>query len=130
DIFLEFRTIKAVRAKAGRQDRELRERIADSHRMAVGAGSAAKRQRPLDEARTERANQGGELIQRENHLNFIKMHYLNHYVQDVRRFGVFQCIRQILASWLIKNRSKKATEGQIKMMPPDRSWHNIPSSML
>ena len=55
--------------------------------MAVGAGSAAKRRRPLDEARIERANQWAELIQRENHFNFIKMHYLNHYVQDVRRFG-------------------------------------------
>ena len=86
DIFLEFHTTKAVRTKAGCQDRELRKRIVDSHRMVVSAGSAAKRRRPLDEARIERANQWAELIQRENYFNFIKMHYLNHYVQDVRRF--------------------------------------------
>ena len=41
----------------------------------------------MDDAWIERANQWAELIHRENHFNFIKMHYLNHYVQDVRRFG-------------------------------------------
>ena len=41
----------------------------------------------MDEARIKRANQWAELIQRENHFNFIKMHYLNHFVQPVRRFG-------------------------------------------
>ena len=40
----------------------------------------------LDEARIERANQWAELIHRENHFNFIKMHYLNHFVQHMRRF--------------------------------------------
>ena len=40
----------------------------------------------MDEARIERANQCAELIQRETHFNFIKMHYLNHFVQHVRRF--------------------------------------------
>ena len=39
------------------------------------------------EARIERANQWAELIQRDNHFNFIKMHYLNHFIQHVRRFG-------------------------------------------
>jgi hypothetical protein len=87
DIFLEFRTTKAVRTQAERQDRELRERMANAHRTAVGTGSAAKRRRPAGEVRIERANQWAELIQRENHFNFIKMHYLNHFVQHVRRFG-------------------------------------------
>lgn len=90
DIFLEFRTTKAIRAQAERQDRELRERIANAPRTRVGTGSAAKRRRLLGEARIERANQWAELIQRENHFNFIKMHYLNHFVQHVRRFGSVQ----------------------------------------
>ena len=87
DIFLEFRTTKAIRAQAERQDRELRERIANADRTTGAAGSAPNRRRRLDEARIERANQWAELIQRENHFNFIKMHYLNHFVQHVRRFG-------------------------------------------
>ena len=41
----------------------------------------------MDEAQMERANQWAELIQRENHLDFIKRHYLNRLVQHVRRFG-------------------------------------------
>src|SRR5207237_2073266 len=44
DVFLEFCITKAVRAKAGCQDWELRGRIVNSHRLAVGAGSVAKRQ--------------------------------------------------------------------------------------
>jgi len=90
DIFLEFRPTKAIRAQAERQDRELRERIANAPRTRVGTGSAAKRHRLLGEAWIERANQWAELIQRENHFNFIKMHYLNHFVQHVRRFGSVQ----------------------------------------
>ena len=41
----------------------------------------------MGEARIERANQWAELIQREKHFNFIKMHYLNQFVQHERRFG-------------------------------------------
>ena len=41
----------------------------------------------MNEAWIERAHQWAELIQWENHFNFIKMHYLNPFVQHVRRFG-------------------------------------------
>ena len=41
----------------------------------------------MGEARIERANQWAELIQRGNHFNFIKMHYLNHFVPHLRHFG-------------------------------------------
>ena len=40
DIFLEFRTTKAIRAQAERQDRELREQIANADRNAGAAESA------------------------------------------------------------------------------------------
>ena len=41
----------------------------------------------MGEAQIARANQWAELIQRKNHYNFIKIHYLNHIVQHVRHFG-------------------------------------------
>jgi len=83
DIFLEFCTTKTTRAQAERQDREWRERIANVERTAVGVRSHSKQRRPLSEAWIERANQWAELIQWENYFNFIKMHYLNHFVQHV-----------------------------------------------
>ena len=87
DIFLEFRTTKAIGAQAERPHRKLRERNANADKIAGAAGSAINRHWRMDEARIERANQWAELIQRENHFNLIKMHYLNHFVQHVRRFG-------------------------------------------
>ena len=83
DICLEFRTTEAIRAEAECQDRELREWIANADRTTGTAGSAPNRHQRLDEAWIARANQWAELIQRENHFNFIKMHYLNHFVQHV-----------------------------------------------
>ena len=80
DIFLEFRTTKAIRVQEEPVDRELRERIANADRTIGAAGSALNRCRQLDEARIERANQWAKLIQPENHFNYIKMHYLNHFV--------------------------------------------------
>ena len=41
----------------------------------------------MSKALIEMAKQWAELIQRENHFNCIKMHYLNHFIQHVRRFG-------------------------------------------
>ena len=87
DIFLEFRTTKAICAKAERQDRELREQIANADRTMGAAGSTPNRRQRMDEARIATANHWAELIQRENHFNFIKMHYLNHFVRYVRRLG-------------------------------------------
>ena len=49
--------------------------------------SAAQRRRQADQNRLERVNRRADLIQQENHFNFIKMHYLSHFVSHVRRFG-------------------------------------------
>ena len=43
DIFLEFRTTKAIHAQAKRQDRELREQIANADRTRAAAESARNR---------------------------------------------------------------------------------------
>src|SRR5205807_6416026 len=87
DVFLEFRPSKATRAEANRQDRELREHMANQHARAPPSHSAAKRRRLADEERRQRIDQRADFIQRENHFNFIKMHYLSHFGSHVRRFG-------------------------------------------
>jgi len=40
-----------------------------------------------DQERVERSDLRADLIRRENHFNFIKMHYLTHFASPVRRFG-------------------------------------------
>ena len=71
DIFLEFRTTKDTRAQAERQNRELREQIANADRSAGAAGLAPNRRQQMGEAQIERANLWAELLQWENHFNII-----------------------------------------------------------
>jgi hypothetical protein len=87
DIFLEFRTSKATRTRADRQDRELRELMADQRAKEVHHRTVANRRRQADQERVERSDRRADLIRRENHFNFIKMHYLTHFASHVRRFG-------------------------------------------
>jgi len=87
DIFLEFRTSKATRAEANRQDRELRELITNERAHVIRRTSAAKWRRQADQGRLQRVNQRADLIRRENHFYFIKMHYLSHFSSHVRHFG-------------------------------------------
>ena len=87
DIFLEFRTSKATRAEANRQDRELRQHLAAQRANALPSNSAAKRRRYADQEKRQRNASRADFIQRENHFNFIKMHYLSHFESHVRRFG-------------------------------------------
>jgi len=87
NIFLEFRTSKATRAQANRQDRELRELMADPRAKDVRNRTVANRGRLADQERVERSDRQEDLIRRENHFNFIKMHYLTHFASHVRRFG-------------------------------------------
>jgi len=49
--------------------------------------SAAQRRWQADQNRLQRVNRRADLIQQENHFNFIKMHYLSHFVSHVRRFA-------------------------------------------
>ena len=49
--------------------------------------SAAQRRRQADQNRLQRVNRRADLIRRENHFSFIKMHYLSHFVSHMRRFG-------------------------------------------
>jgi len=87
DIFLDFRTSKATRAQAHHQHRELRELIADERAKEVRHRTVANRRRLADQERVERSDRQADLIRRENHFNFIKMHYLTHFASHVRRLG-------------------------------------------
>jgi len=87
DIFLEFRTPKGTRAQANRQDREPRELRGAQHAKDVRHRTVANRRRLADEERVERSDRWADLIWRENHFNFIKMHYLTHFAFHLRRFG-------------------------------------------
>jgi len=87
EIFLEFRTSKATRAQAKWQDRELRELMADQRAKEVHHRSVANRRRLADQERVEMSDRRADLIWRENHFNFIKMHYLTHFASHVWRFG-------------------------------------------
>src|SRR5918999_6144760 len=85
-IFIEFRTSKSTRTAADKNDKALRN--AQNERLIGTKGvTAAQRRRLADEDRLERAGQRMEFLQRENHFNFIKMHYLTHFVSHVSQFG-------------------------------------------
>jgi len=87
DSFLEFCTLKATRAEANRQDRELQDLIANERAQEIRRTSPAKRRRQADQERLHRVNQRADLIRWEIHFKFIKMHDLSHFSSNVRRFG-------------------------------------------
>jgi len=49
--------------------------------------TVANCRRQADQERVERSDRRMDLIRRENHFNFIKMHYLTHFASHVRCFG-------------------------------------------
>ena len=87
DVFLEFRTSKATRAEANRQDQELRQSMVDQRSKEAGPSTTAKRRRQADEERVERSHQQANLIRRSNHFYFIKMNYLSYFASHVQCFG-------------------------------------------
>jgi len=87
DIFLEFRTSKANCPLANRQNWELRALMADQRAKEVSTRTVANRRRLPDQERVERSDRPADLIQDENHFNFIKMHYRTHFASHVRYFG-------------------------------------------
>jgi len=83
DIFLEFRVTKRIRAKIDEQRRELRyDRPKTREHIAP-----SKRRRMRDAEREEETERRMDLIFCEPHFNFIKMHLLSHFCDDIRQFG-------------------------------------------
>jgi len=61
--------------------------MADQRAKEVCHSTVANRCRLADQERVERSDRQADLIRRENHFNFIKMHYLTHFASHVQRFG-------------------------------------------
>jgi len=87
DVFHEFHTSKATETDANHQDPELRELMANQHAKVVGHNTAPKRRQQADQDRLQRFNQRADLIRQDNHVNFIKMHYLCHLTSHIGHFG-------------------------------------------
>jgi len=87
DIFLEFHTSKATRAQANRQDREVRDLMADQRTKDVHYRWVTSCRLLADQERVERSDRQADLIRRENHFNFIIMHYLTDFAFHRGRFG-------------------------------------------
>jgi len=66
---------------------ELRELMAHQRAQEVGNRSVANLRRPADQEMVEWSDRRADLIRRENHFTFIKMHYLTHFASHVKRFG-------------------------------------------
>jgi len=73
--------------EANREDRELREPIANECAHEIRRTSAAKRRRHADAESLQPVNQRADLIRRENPFHFITTHYLSHLSSHLRRFG-------------------------------------------
>ena len=87
DIFLEFHTSKATHTEPNRQNRDLRELMANQHAKQIRHNTVAQRYWQIDQERLERSNRWADLIWQENHFNFFKVYYLSHFTSHVQRFG-------------------------------------------
>ena len=105
-IFLKFRTSKATCAQATGQDRELRELMADQRAKEVRHSTIANRRRLADQERVERSDRRADLIWRENHFNFSKMHYLTHLASHLRSFGSILMYSTQIGELVHKNQIK------------------------
>jgi len=61
--------------------------MADLLAKVVHHRTVANRRRQADQEGVERSDRRADLIPRENHYNFIKMHYLTHSASHVQHFG-------------------------------------------
>ena len=87
DIFLKFSTAKSTCAEANRQDSDLRELMANQRAKQFRHNTVAERRWQMDQERLDWSNRQAYLIRRENHFNFIRMHYLSHFASNIPCFG-------------------------------------------
>jgi len=82
-IFFEFRVTKHTLAKVDEQRREIRHL---RKRMSQPV-APSKRRRIHDDDREEKHERRMDVIIRESHFNFIKIHLLSHFSDHIRQFG-------------------------------------------
>src|ERR1700759_1771378 len=86
DVLLEFRVSKRTQTKIDEERKKLRR-----HRAQINQRVAPfKRRRVLDEGSVEEKDRRMDLIHSESHFNFIKMHLLIHFGNQIRQFGNIQ----------------------------------------
>jgi len=79
-IFLEFRVTKRTLAKVDEQRREIRHQRTQMNKPV----DLSKRRRIKDDDREEEHERRKDLIHRESHFNFIKIHLLSHFSDHIR----------------------------------------------
>ena len=82
-IFLEFRVTKRTLAKVDEQRREIRHQRTQMSQPVV----PSKRRHIRDDDREEDNWRRMDLIYSESHFNFIKIHLLSHFSDQIRQFG-------------------------------------------
>jgi len=83
DIFFEFRVTKRIQAKVAKQRKEIR-----CQRALMGERVATSQHHQMsDDDRDEEEALRMDMIYGESHFNFIKMHLLCHFCDDIRQFG-------------------------------------------
>jgi len=85
DIFLEFRVSKRTQAKADEQRRELRRQRTLVNQSV--AKSTRKRRRTQEQDREEENDQRMHFINAQSHFNFVKMHLISHFGDNIYQFG-------------------------------------------
>jgi len=83
DIFLQFRVTKRTQAKVDEQQREIQHQRTQMSRPVA----PANRRRIRDDNSEEEHERRMDLIHRESHFNFIKIHLLSNLSDHIRRFG-------------------------------------------
>jgi len=82
-IFLEGRVTKPTLAKVDEQRREIRHQRTQMSQPVA----SSKRRRICDDDCEEEHQRRMDLIHRESHFNFIKIHLLSHFSDHIRQFG-------------------------------------------
>jgi len=118
DIFLEFCT-KGTRTRADLQDRELKELMQDQSAKEGHHRTVTYGRRQADQERVERLDRGAELILRENHFHFIKMHYLTDFASNIWRFGSLSMYFTEISELAYKDQIK---DGYRRSNKNDAAW--------
>jgi len=121
NTFLEFRTLKATLGEVNRQDRDLRELMANQRTNEARPNITAKHRQQVDQERLEGANQQADLIHRENHFNFIKMHYVSHFAFHLWRFGSILIYSTVMGELAHKEQIKDSYQRSTKNEATRRS---------
>jgi len=80
--------------------------MADQRTKEVRHRTVANRRRLADQERVERSDRQADFIRRENHFNFIKVHYLTPFVSHVQRFGSISMYSTEIGELAHKNQNK------------------------